>query len=216
MDHTAALDSQSPIQACPGEGRGHLLGQGQHQRLKQQREAGELAKPLGLDHDDPTIRQLDPQGSDLQVAFMLEEVKMPQTFGLGVMDRMQPVDRRCGKPAAGDKVDADSQHLAGGVEINTSYVPRFGDAEGGFKELVLHRRALACIAECRTMPAFSNTRLSGPADAVKGSLRRASPAPDRAHRTLRSSPNQPTRISKEAPRLIRQRVETTSLKRYGD
>ena len=39
------------------------------------------------------------------------------------------------------------------------------------------------------MPAFSNARLSGPAVAVKGSLRRASPALDRAHRTLLSSPN---------------------------
>jgi hypothetical protein len=48
------------------------------------------------------------------------------------------------------------------------------------------------------MPAFSKARLSGPVVAVKGSLRRASPALDRAHRTLRSSPNQPTRISKEA------------------
>ena len=37
--------------------------------------------------------------------------------------------------------------------------------------------------------AFSLTRLYGPAVAVKGSLRRASPALDRAHRTLLSSPN---------------------------
>jgi len=39
------------------------------------------------------------------------------------------------------------------------------------------------------MPAFSKARLSGPAVAVKGSLRRASPALDRAHRTLLNSPN---------------------------
>jgi hypothetical protein len=38
------------------------------------------------------------------------------------------------------------------------------------------------------MPAFSNTRSSGPAVAVKGSLRRASPALDRAHRTLSVNP----------------------------
>jgi len=49
------------------------------------------------------------------------------------------------------------------------------------------------------MPAFRKARLSGPVIAVKGSLRRASPALDRAHRTLLSSPNQPTRFSKEAP-----------------
>jgi len=37
--------------------------------------------------------------------------------------------------------------------------------------------------------AFSLTRLYGPAVAVKGSLRRASPALDRAHRTLLNSAN---------------------------
>jgi hypothetical protein len=39
------------------------------------------------------------------------------------------------------------------------------------------------------MPAFNNTRLSGPAVALAGSLRRASPALDRALRTLLTSPN---------------------------
>ena len=53
-------------------GKGHL--QGQHQRLEQQREAGELAKPIGLDLDDPPVGQPDPRGSDLKVAFVLEEV----------------------------------------------------------------------------------------------------------------------------------------------
>src|ERR1700751_2761028 len=38
------------------------------------------------------------------------------------------------------------------------------------------------------MPAFSNTRSSGAAVSVKGSLRRASPALDRAHRTLSVNP----------------------------
>jgi hypothetical protein len=52
------------------------------------------------------------------------------------------------------------------------HIPRFGNAEGGFKQLVLHPRTLASIAECPTMPAFTNVRLSGPVVAVKGSLRR--------------------------------------------
>jgi hypothetical protein len=55
--------------------------------------------------------------------------------------------------------------------------------------MVVHQRALASVAECRTMPAFSKARLSGPVIAVKGSLRRASPALDRAHRTLSSDPH---------------------------
>src|SRR6201998_4289470 len=105
------------------------------------------------------------------------------------MDPMHPFDPRRRKPAAGNKVDADRHDLARRVEINAPHVPRFGDAEGGFKQLVLHPRALASIAECRTMPAFSKARLSGPVIAVKGSLRRASPALDRAHRTFLSSPN---------------------------
>jgi hypothetical protein len=45
--------------------------------------------------------------------------------------------------------------------------------------------------------AFSLARLYCPAVAVKGSLRRASPALDRAHRTLLNQ-IQPTWISKEA------------------
>jgi hypothetical protein len=39
------------------------------------------------------------------------------------------------------------------------------------------------------MPAFSNARLLGPVITVKGSLRRASPALDRDHRTLSSDPH---------------------------
>jgi hypothetical protein len=152
--------------------------------------------------DDPPVGQLDPRGSDLEVAFVLKEVEVAQPLGLGVMDPMPPFDPRCRKPAAGDKVDADRQDFAGGVEINDPHIPRFGNAEGGFKQLVLHPRALASIAECRTMPAFSKARLSGPVVAVKGSLRRPSPAHDCAHRTLRSSPNQPTRISKEAQNAV--------------
>jgi hypothetical protein len=119
---------------------------------------------------------------------VLEEVEVPQPLGLGVMDPMQPVDPRRRKPAAGDKVDADCQDLARSVEINTPHVPRFGNTEGGFKQLVLHPPALASMAECRTMPAFSKARLSGPVVAVKGSLCRASPALDRDHRTLSSDP----------------------------
>jgi hypothetical protein len=84
-------------------GKRHLLGQGQHQRLEQQGEAGELAKPVGFDLDDPPVGQLDPRSSDLEVAFVLKEVEVAQPLGLGVMDPMQPFDPRCRKPAAGDK-----------------------------------------------------------------------------------------------------------------
>jgi hypothetical protein len=77
--------------------------------------------------------QRDPRGSDLEVAFVLEEVEVPQPLGLSVMDPMQLFDPRLRKPAAGDKVDADRQDLAYSVKINTSHAPRVGNAEGGFK-----------------------------------------------------------------------------------
>ena len=42
------------------------------------------------------------------------------------------------KARPGDKIDADGQHLLGCIEIDTVDVPRLGDAQGRFKELVLH------------------------------------------------------------------------------
>jgi hypothetical protein len=83
---------------------------------------------------------------------VLEEVEVPQPLGLGVMNLMQPFDPRCCKSAAGDKVDGDRQHLACGVKINTAHEPLFANAEGGFKQLVLHARAFASMlnaAPCR-------------------------------------------------------------------
>jgi hypothetical protein len=83
---------------------------------------------------------------------MLEEVEVAQPLGLGVMDRMHIFDTRRREPAPGDEVDADRQDLASCVEINASDVPRFGNAERRFKQLVLHPRAVASMAECSTMP----------------------------------------------------------------
>jgi hypothetical protein len=45
---------------------------------------------------------------------VLKEVEVPQPFALGVMDPMHAFDPRHREPAAGDKVDADRQDLAGG------------------------------------------------------------------------------------------------------
>jgi hypothetical protein len=80
------------------------------------------------------------EGSDLQVAFMLEEVEVPQRLGLGVIDRMHTFDTRRREPAPGDEVDADRQDLSRRVKINTPDVPRFGNAERGFKQLILLAR----------------------------------------------------------------------------
>jgi hypothetical protein len=72
---------------------------------------------------------------------------------VGVMDPMLPFHPRCGKLAAGDIVDADGQDFVHDVKST----PRT------YHGLVMPGAAspaLASIAECRTMPAFSNVRLS--------------------------------------------------------
>jgi hypothetical protein len=105
------------------------------------------------------------------------------------------------------------QHLSRRIKIDASDVPWFADAERRFEKLVLHiPEPFAAKAECRTMPAFSLARLSGPAGAVKGSLRRASPALDCAARDALIQP-QPTRISKEACFLARKPCVHVRLRR---
>jgi len=56
-------------------------------------------------------------------------------------------------PEASDsRIGRGGQHLACGVKINTPHEPRFANAEGGFKQLVLHARAFASMlnaAPCR-------------------------------------------------------------------
>src|SRR5215469_15207963 len=105
------------------------------------------------------------------------------------MDPMHALDPRRCKPAADDKVDANRQDLACGIEIDAPHVPRFGNAESRFKQLVSASTGFCFHGRMQHNAAFSLTRLYGPAVAVKGSLRRASPALDRADRTLLSSAN---------------------------
>src|SRR5215469_14622618 len=68
------------------------------------------------------------------------------------MDRMQTLGAGRRKSAPRDKVDLDCQGLPGAIEVDAPHVPRFGNAEIGFKQLVLHSQALASMAECSTMP----------------------------------------------------------------
>jgi hypothetical protein len=105
------------------------------------------------------------------------------------MDRVRTFDARCRKSAASDNVDADGQYLPRRIKIDTAHVPRFADAERRFEQLVLPIRGrLLPSLNARTMPTFRLARLSSPAVAVKGSLRRASPALDRAHGTPLPNP----------------------------
>src|SRR5262249_24705922 len=71
------------------------------------------------------------------------------------MDPMHALDPRRCKPAADDKVDANRRDLACGIKIAAPHVPRFGNAESRFKQLVLHPRVFAPwpnAAQCRIQP----------------------------------------------------------------
>lgn len=116
-------------------GKGHLLGHGQHQRLEQQREPGEFAKPARLVLDDFPGGQLHARRPHFQEAFVLEEIEVPQAFDLGVVDRMHARHVRHRKPRPGNEIDAVD-------------VPRLGNAQGRFKELVLHPRTLLPRPTC--------------------------------------------------------------------
>jgi hypothetical protein len=52
-------------------------------------------------------------------AFVLEEIEVPQPLGLRVMDRVHTLDTRRPKPATGDEVDADRQHLSRRIKSTT-------------------------------------------------------------------------------------------------
>jgi len=69
----------------------------------------------------------------------------------GLPFAMKPLWARL-RQSPGDEFDADRQDLASRVEINAPGVPRFGNAERRFKQLVLHARPVASMAECRTLP----------------------------------------------------------------
>src|SRR5215467_2670717 len=112
------------------------------------------------------------------------------------MDPMHALDPRRCKPAADDKVDANRQDLACGIEIDAPHVPRFGNAESCFKQLVLHPRVFAFMAECSTMP--HSARLDCMVPRSPSRVRCAGLRPPLTAPTGRSSAHQPTRISKEA------------------
>jgi leucyl-tRNA synthetase len=149
--------------------KGHLLGKRQHQRLEEQRETGELAGPVGLDQHHPPVGQLHPGRAHFEVALVLEEVQMPVTLDLGVVHRVHPGGRRMGKAAAGREVDDDRQGLLGGIEIDPLDEPRGGDAEGGFKQLVVHGFAFVSKAERRILPRSASDERIGlnPASRVR-------------------------------------------------
>ena len=137
---------------------------------------------------------------------MLEEVEVPQPLGLG---HGPDAGLRSPAPQTGCRRQSRCR-LSAPCARRQNQCPAHTtvwQCRGRLQTVGFASRALASIAECRTMPAFSKARLSGPEGAVKGSLRRASPALDRAHRTLLSTPDPlefqkrqiPSRITEDCP-----------------
>ena len=79
---------------------------------------------------------------------MLEEIEMPQALDLGVVYRMRAREAGCCKPRPGDEIDADCQGLFSSIKNDAVDIPRLGDAQGEFKELVLHASHLSRAPIC--------------------------------------------------------------------
>ena len=137
------------VYAMPGfahdpryRGERHLPGQHQHQRLEQQGEAGQLARPVRFDQGDLPVRQPDARHADLEVALMLEKVQVPVTLDLRVVNRMGALDTGISEAATRHEIDVDGQTLLSGIEVNALDKPGIDNTQSGFKDLVLHRRSL--------------------------------------------------------------------------
>ncbi len=154
-------------------GKCHLPTQRQHKRFKEKREAVQLTDPVGLGQPHRAVRQSYPQYPDLQIAFVLEKIQVPQPLDLGVVNRMPASYAGIGKARTRDKVHSNDQFTPCGVEVDALHVPRCLDSQGGFKQLGLaHRFSLSRRAGCSIPP---QPALSQPASSmrVKYSLRRA-------------------------------------------
>ena len=116
-------------------GKCHLPAQRQHERFKQQRKAIQLAHPVGLREPHRAVGQAYPRYPNLQKAFVLEKVQVPQPLDLRVMDRVLARDAGVGKSRTRDKVHGNGQFTPRGVEIDTLHVPWRRDSKGCFKEL---------------------------------------------------------------------------------
>src|SRR5215471_12637526 len=119
-------------------GKGHLLGEHQHQRLEQQGEAGELADPVGLDQRHLAVRQLDPRHPYFEIAFMLKEVEMPKLLDLGVVDLVFARSLGVSKAAARHEIDVDGQSPLPSIEVHPLNEPGRSDPKGCRKQLVGH------------------------------------------------------------------------------
>ena len=141
--HVALADRGYPVPALADQsrrrGEGHLLAQHQHQRLEQQGEARQFARPRRLDLAYRAVGQPHPRHAYLQEALVLEEIQMPVALGHRVVDRMLAVNPRHREATARRKVHADRERARLRIEIRPGHEPRGADPQRRFKQLFSHR-----------------------------------------------------------------------------
>jgi leucyl-tRNA synthetase len=167
-------------------GKRHLARQRQHQRLKQQRKAGQPPEPLRLDQRHLAVGQPHPWHPHLKVTVVLEEVQVPQPLGLGVVHRVLAGVRRMGKATAGGKVHSDGQPAGSGVEAHLLDRPRGRNPQRLLKQPFrarhrlpprpspLHRRTRPCSSVSSVVPR-QGSGCARPAAALDPFSRRAYP-----------------------------------------
>jgi len=121
--------------------KAHLLTQHYHQRLEQQREAGELACPRRLDLPHRAIRQPHPRHTDLQETLVLKEIQVPVPLGHRVVDGVLTRQAWSRKATARSKVHANRQRTFRSIEIRAGNVPRGADTQCRFEQLFRHRNS---------------------------------------------------------------------------
>jgi len=126
--------------------KGHLLGEQQHQRFEQQGEASKLTDPVGLDQRHLAVRQLHPRHPYFEIAFMLEEVEVPQPLDLGVVDLVVARGLGVSKAAARHEIDVDGQSPLPSIEVHPLNEPGRSDPKGCCKQLVGHHPSTRQLA----------------------------------------------------------------------
>ncbi len=138
--HVARAQRHHPVNREPTDARGarkgRLARQKQHECLKQQREAGELARPGRDDLDDFAVGQLHPRHAHRQVALVLEEVQVPVGLRHRVVDRVLPGLPRHGKAAADLEIHPDAERALLLIKAHPGDKPGRADAQGCLEDLL--------------------------------------------------------------------------------
>ena len=119
--HITLADRHDSVDRQSGNARHaakrHLQRQHQHQGLEQEREARQLAGPIGPNLPDAAIGQLDARYPHVEKALVLEEIEMSVALDDGVMDGMFSINFSHLEATAAFEVDLDLEDLLGLIEV---------------------------------------------------------------------------------------------------